>query len=60
MTKDEIASAMPICTAFARSMREVFGDEVRLTFAEEGGVVLGKPHDLSKHVVASDVTRAKK
>jgi hypothetical protein len=33
---------MPVCTAFIDEMREEFGDGIKVKFASENGVVLGK------------------
>jgi hypothetical protein len=37
----------PIAVSFARSVREVFGDGVRLVGGEENGKTFGKPVDLT-------------
>jgi hypothetical protein len=43
MTKDEIARQFPEAVEFARQMREVFGDGVRLLYARNAaGLELGK------------------
>lgn len=35
---------MPVCSAFIDSMREEFGaDQVKVTYAAENGIELGKP-----------------
>jgi hypothetical protein len=33
---------MPICTAFIDEMREVFGDGIKVKYANENGIVLGE------------------
>jgi hypothetical protein len=33
---------MPVCTAFIDEMREVFGDGIKVKYANENGIVLGE------------------
>lgn len=44
-TSDNQAKA-PICAAFVKEMREVFGeDQVKVVYVKEGEVLLGEPSD---------------
>lgn len=42
MNKDEVRCLFPKCIEFADKMRDVFGPGVKLTYAEEGGLSIGK------------------
>ena len=37
----------PICAEFVRQMREVFGEDVKVTYVKEGELTLGEPIDQS-------------
>lgn len=43
MTKEENRARMPMVTAIVDEFREVFGPGVRVTYAREGDVEVGKP-----------------
>ena len=53
MTREEIAAKFPEAVAFARAIREVFGDGVKLTYArnaagEELGRLIDAPQKMAK------------
>ena len=35
-------SRAPLCAAFVKAMREVFGDDVRVIYVREGGLEMGR------------------
>jgi hypothetical protein len=47
LTKEFMELNFPIAVSFARSLREAFGDRVRLRGGGENGKTFGKPVDLS-------------
>ena len=40
--REKNREAMPICTAFIDDMKEAFGEGIKVKYASENGIVLGK------------------
>lgn len=57
LTKEQFLAAFPFVTAFADECRKVFGEGVRLVYAEENGRFVGRKTkvDLERVVRLSDM-----
>jgi hypothetical protein len=55
--KARVRAAFPVCTAVADQFREVFGDGVKLSYAEENGQKIGRqlPESIYKVVPMRDM-----
>lgn len=51
LTKEQFRAAFPKVTAFADQCRKVFGDGVRLVYAEENGRVVGRKTEVDSERV---------
>ncbi len=51
-TSDNHAKA-PICAAFVKLMREVFGEDVKVLYVKEGKVLIGEPQVQVRPYVAT-------
>lgn len=49
----------PLCAAFVSAMRDAFGADLRPSYVKEGGVLLGKPMNVSD-LVRVEIRKGKK
>ncbi|MBK6414083.1 hypothetical protein [Sphingopyxis sp.] len=43
--REWVRKNLPLCSRFAATVAEVFGEGVRMTYASEGGYTVGKPSE---------------
>lgn len=59
LSKEEFRTLFPECTAFADEVRKIFGDGVKMVYAKENGLEVGRrpdPHEKGVNIRDLDFT----